>query len=136
MFIVRKSTRGFCPFCFFSGQKLPPVLLVFFPLSVMKICFFLSSFLVSFFSSLSVEAWGRELFVSKAEVLERIQRAFPSVQFLSEDTQQETTKGQMKMAKPRAGESASLLFIPGHKGCLGIISSISDLFCNSCNRLR
>ncbi|PFH34660.1 hypothetical protein BESB_066930 [Besnoitia besnoiti] len=36
----------------------------------------------------------------------------------------------------KRGESASLFYIPGHAGCIGIISSMSDAFCSTCTRLR
>ncbi|KEP65267.1 UNVERIFIED_CONTAM: radical SAM domain-containing protein [Hammondia hammondi] len=34
------------------------------------------------------------------------------------------------------GQSASLFVIPGHVGCIGIISALTDSFCASCNRIR
>ncbi|ESS30802.1 radical SAM domain-containing protein [Toxoplasma gondii GAB2-2007-GAL-DOM2] len=34
------------------------------------------------------------------------------------------------------GQSASLFVIPGHAGCIGIISALTDSFCASCNRIR
>ena len=35
-----------------------------------------------------------------------------------------------------SSETASLWRVPGHAGCVGFISSMSDAFCGTCNRLR
>ncbi|PHJ16503.1 radical sam domain-containing protein, partial [Cystoisospora suis] len=92
--------------------------------------------------------WSYELFVSKKEILSRIQRAFPSLRSLSEDqeTHEEKERGEEeeenkkkqlkeKKIKPRPGESACVYYVPGFEGCVGVISSLSDHFCSSCNRL-
>lgn len=58
--------------------------------------------------------------VPSTELLNRIQERYPDV-FKAPDELNDTARSYM---------------IPGHKGSFGFISSMSDHFCGSCNRLR
>jgi len=58
--------------------------------------------------------------VASAELLERLSARYPGLQ----------------RAEDELNDTARTWQIPGYKGSLGFISSMSDHFCSSCNRLR
>lgn len=58
--------------------------------------------------------------VPSAELISRIKQAHPTVQRISDEH----------------NDTARSWAIPGYKGSFGFISSMSDHFCSSCNRLR
>lgn len=58
--------------------------------------------------------------VPSTELLERIKAHYPDV-----------TRGSDEM-----NDTARSWCIPGHRGSFGFISSMSDHFCGTCNRLR
>ncbi len=58
--------------------------------------------------------------VPSSELLSRIASRYPTVTKVPDEL----------------NDTARNYFIPGHKGSLGFISSMSDHFCGSCNRLR
>lgn len=58
--------------------------------------------------------------VDSSETLERIRTRYPDVQ----------------RAPDELNDTARSWIVPGHKGCVGFISSMSDHFCGTCNRLR
>lgn len=58
--------------------------------------------------------------VPSSELLENITRRYPTVQKASDEL----------------NDTARSYHIPGHLGSFGFISSMSDHFCSSCNRLR
>ena len=58
--------------------------------------------------------------VPSSELLSRIQSRYPSVTKAPDDF----------------NDTARNYIIPGHRGNIGFISSMSDHFCGSCNRLR
>ncbi|KIP04146.1 hypothetical protein PHLGIDRAFT_76428 [Phlebiopsis gigantea 11061_1 CR5-6] len=64
--------------------------------------------------------WDKDKMVPSAELLSRIQAKYPAVT-KALDEQNDTARNYM---------------IPGHRGRVGFISSMSDHFCGSCNRLR
>ena len=58
--------------------------------------------------------------VPSALLLDRIRERYPS----------------LKRASDELNDTAQTWKIPGHNGTIGFISSMSDHFCGSCNRLR
>lgn len=64
--------------------------------------------------------WDKAKMVPSSELLSHIQRQHPS-----------TIK-----APDELNDTARSYIIPGYKGSFGFISSMSDHFCGSCNRLR
>lgn len=64
--------------------------------------------------------WDKAKMVPSSELLSRIQTKYPAV-----------TK-----ASDEHNDTARNYIIPGHRGSIGFISSMSDHFCGSCNRLR
>ena len=58
--------------------------------------------------------------VPSAELLERLSARYPG----------------LHRAQDELNDTARTWQIPGYKGSLGFISSMSDHFCSSCNRLR
>lgn len=58
--------------------------------------------------------------VPSSELLERIKTEYPTVQRASDEL----------------NDTARSWYIPGFKGSFGFISSMSDHFCGTCNRLR
>jgi GTP 3',8-cyclase len=58
--------------------------------------------------------------VPSSELLSRISTRYPTITKVADEL----------------NDTARNYFIPGHKGSLGFISSMSDHFCGSCNRLR
>ncbi|KAF5313124.1 hypothetical protein D9619_002583 [Psilocybe cf. subviscida] len=64
--------------------------------------------------------WDQKKMVPSSELLERIQARHPTV----------------ARAPDELNDTARSWLIPGYKGTFGFISSMSDHFCASCNRLR
>lgn len=64
--------------------------------------------------------WNDATFVSFKEMLGVIRGAFPSVEKLADD----------------ANDTSKAFRVPGFKGQFGFITSMSEHFCGSCNRLR
>lgn len=64
--------------------------------------------------------WSKNKMVPSSELLERVRERYPTID----------------KAPPELNETARSWQIPGHKGSLGFISSMSDHFCATCNRLR
>lgn len=64
--------------------------------------------------------WDQQKMVPSAELLRRVSARYPMITKVSDEF----------------NDTARNYFIPGHKGSLGFISSMSDHFCGSCNRLR
>lgn len=64
--------------------------------------------------------WSDRYFVSYEEMLRRLTEDYPDLAPLPE----------------RRGETSRAYQVPGHRGTVGFISSMSDAFCDSCNRLR
>lgn len=64
--------------------------------------------------------WDKAKMLPSSELLSRIQSKYAGV-----------TK-----ASDEHNDTARNYFIPGHRGSFGFISSMSDHFCGSCNRLR
>lgn len=64
--------------------------------------------------------WSETGFFSYADMLERIRLFYPALQRLEDD--------------PNA--TARTWRVPGHRGTIGFIASMSEKFCGSCNRLR
>lgn len=58
--------------------------------------------------------------VNSSEILERIRNRYPDLQ----------------RAPDTFNDTARSWIIPGFKGSFGFISSMSDHFCGTCNRLR
>ena len=65
-------------------------------------------------------AWEKNKMVPSSELLDRISQRYPGV----------------LKAPDELNDTARSYFIPEHKGSFGFISSMSDHFCASCNRLR
>lgn len=72
------------------------------------------------FMPFSGNKWSKNKMVPSSELLERVRERFPTID----------------KAPPELNETARSWQIPGHKGSLGFISSMSDHFCATCNRLR
>lgn len=68
----------------------------------------------------SARAWQKELVVSGAEILARVQRHF----------------SLEPVAPAQAAETARRWRLPGGRGELGIIAPVTEPFCGQCNRLR
>ncbi|KAF9486573.1 molybdenum cofactor biosynthesis prote [Pholiota conissans] len=64
--------------------------------------------------------WDQKKMVPSSELLDRIRAKYPSVQ----------------RAPDELNDTARSWLIPGYQGTFGFISSMSDHFCASCNRLR
>ena len=64
--------------------------------------------------------WDKKKMVESSDLLRRIKEQHPNVQ----------------RAPDELNDTAKSWTIPGHKGNFGFISSMSDHFCASCNRLR
>ncbi|KAF9454172.1 molybdenum cofactor biosynthesis prote [Macrolepiota fuliginosa MF-IS2] len=64
--------------------------------------------------------WDKNKMVPSSELLERIRARYPGVQRASDEV----------------NDTARSWYIPGHRGSFGFISSMSDHFCGTCNRLR
>lgn len=64
--------------------------------------------------------WDKAKMVPSSELLARIQAKYPRV----------------AKAPDELNDTARSYIIPGHRGSFGFISSMSDHFCGSCNRLR
>lgn len=67
--------------------------------------------------------WKNQKMVPSGELLERLRSAYPDIR----------PAGDMDGS---GNETAKDYVIPGHKGSIGFISSMSDHFCATCNRLR
>jgi len=65
-------------------------------------------------------AWNDQSFMSYVEMIEVIKQAYPNLMRLSEGS----------------SETAKAWKVPGFKGSLGFISSMSEHFCSGCNRIR
>jgi cyclic pyranopterin phosphate synthase len=68
----------------------------------------------------SGNGWDNSAFVPYREMLDNISRAYPGLRRLS-DGRNDTSKS---------------FGVPGHRGSVGFITSMSEHFCDSCNRLR
>ena len=64
--------------------------------------------------------WNENTFISYAEMMQRISSSYPSIDKAT-DTPNDTSKAYR---------------VKGHRGKFGFISSMSDHFCGTCNRLR
>ncbi|KAI0363626.1 molybdenum cofactor biosynthesis prote [Pilatotrama ljubarskyi] len=64
--------------------------------------------------------WDKAKMVPSSELLDRIRARYPAV----------------RKASDELNDTARSYIIPGHAGSFGFISSMSDHFCGSCNRLR
>ncbi|KAG0700682.1 hypothetical protein DFH29DRAFT_611680 [Suillus ampliporus] len=64
--------------------------------------------------------WDKAKMVPSSQLLDKISREYPSI----------------TRAPDELNDTARSWKIPGHVGSLGFISSMSDHFCSSCNRLR
>ena len=64
--------------------------------------------------------WDKNKMVPSVELLERLSARYPG----------------LHRAQDELNDTARTWQIPGYKGSLGFISSMSDHFCSSCNRLR
>ncbi|KAH9858326.1 molybdenum cofactor biosynthesis prote [Lenzites betulinus] len=64
--------------------------------------------------------WDKAKMVPSADLLARIREKYPAV----------------RKASDELNDTARSYLIPGHSGSFGFISSMSDHFCGSCNRLR
>uniref|UniRef100_A0AAV1UA91 GTP 3',8-cyclase n=1 Tax=Peronospora matthiolae TaxID=2874970 RepID=A0AAV1UA91_9STRA len=64
--------------------------------------------------------WNDETFVAYNEMMEMIKTAFPTVEKLQD----------------RANDTSKAYHVPGFRGQFGFITSMSEHFCGSCNRLR
>lgn len=64
--------------------------------------------------------WSAAKFVSYAEVLERIANEF----------------GSLRKVKDSANDTTKHYQVPGFQGRVGFITSMSDHFCGTCNRIR
>lgn len=64
--------------------------------------------------------WDKAKMVPSAELLERIRAKHPDIERISDE----------------ANDTARSWRIPGYQGSIGFISSMSDHFCATCNRLR
>lgn len=65
-------------------------------------------------------AWTDRSFMSYVDMIDVIKQTYPNLERLSEGPQ----------------ETAKAWKVPGFKGSLGFISSMSDHFCSGCNRIR
>ncbi|KAG6845354.1 hypothetical protein H0H87_010463 [Tephrocybe sp. NHM501043] len=72
------------------------------------------------FMPFSGNKWDSKKMVPSSELLERLIRKYPS----------------LYRAADELNDTARSWKIPGHTGSFGFISSMSDHFCSSCNRLR
>ena len=64
--------------------------------------------------------WDQQKMLSSSELLERISQRHPDIVRVSDE----------------ANDTARSWALPGYKGSFGFISSMSDHFCATCNRLR
>ena len=64
--------------------------------------------------------WDKAKMVPSAELLALIASRYPTITKVSDEL----------------NDTARNYFIPGHSGSIGFISSMSDHFCGTCNRLR
>ncbi|KXN88832.1 Cyclic pyranopterin monophosphate synthase, mitochondrial, partial [Leucoagaricus sp. SymC.cos] len=64
--------------------------------------------------------WDKKKMVPSSELLERIRMEYPTIQRASDEL----------------NDTARSWYIPGFAGSFGFISSMSDHFCGTCNRLR
>ncbi|KAI0778709.1 molybdenum cofactor biosynthesis prote [Trametes elegans] len=64
--------------------------------------------------------WDKAKMVPSSDLLDRIRERYPRV----------------RKASDELNDTARSYIIPGHTGSFGFISSMSDHFCGSCNRLR
>ncbi|CAI5710088.1 unnamed protein product [Hyaloperonospora brassicae] len=64
--------------------------------------------------------WNDETFVAFSEMMETIETAFPNVEKLQDG----------------ANDTSKAYQVPGFRGQFGFITSMSEHFCGSCNRLR
>ena len=65
-------------------------------------------------------SWKKDKMIPSSELLEMISKSHPDV----------------RKAPDELNDTARSYVIPGHLGSFGFISSMSDHFCGSCNRLR
>lgn len=65
--------------------------------------------------------WAREKMVSYEQMLDQIRQQYPNLQ---------------KMPDPSANETSKTWQVPGFQGRIGFITSMTDNFCGTCNRLR
>ncbi|KAI6153840.1 hypothetical protein BKA82DRAFT_4094483 [Pisolithus tinctorius] len=72
------------------------------------------------FMPFSGNKWDRNKVVPSADLLAMIRKQHPSIE----------------QVQTVPSDTARLWKVPGHKGGIGFISSMSDHFCSSCNRLR
>ncbi|KIO08535.1 hypothetical protein M404DRAFT_14549 [Pisolithus tinctorius Marx 270] len=72
------------------------------------------------FMPFSGNKWDRNKVVPSADLLAMIRKRHPSIE----------------QVQTVPSDTARLWKVPGHKGGIGFISSMSDHFCSSCNRLR
>lgn len=64
--------------------------------------------------------WNFKKMVSYAEMIDTIKSTFPDLQRMSD----------------HANDTSKAYKVPGHEGQIGFITSMSEHFCGSCNRLR
>lgn len=64
--------------------------------------------------------WNFKKMVSYAEMIDNIKTTFPELQRMSD----------------QANDTSKAYKVPGHEGQIGFITSMSEHFCGSCNRLR
>jgi cyclic pyranopterin phosphate synthase len=67
--------------------------------------------------------WNSQKMVSYAEMVSRIKELYPD--FI-----------RSACAEDPVGQTSKVYHVPGFKGTVGFISSMSNHFCHSCNRLR
>ncbi|XP_072932979.1 molybdenum cofactor biosynthesis protein 1 isoform X2 [Epargyreus clarus] len=72
------------------------------------------------FMPFSGNRWGAERMVAGGAALAAVRAAHPALQ----------------RAAPRASDTATVWRVPGYAGSVGFISSMTQPFCSSCNRLR
>lgn len=82
--------------------------------------FFYSAMIKMLTLILAGNKWDKKKMVPSSELLQRIRARHPNVE----------------RAPDELNDTARSWSIPGYKGHFGFISSMSDHFCSSCNRLR
>lgn len=68
--------------------------------------------------------WSKDKLISYAEMLERSKTAFPGLERAEE------------IPKDAHGQVSKVWRVPGFKGRVGFITSMTEHFCGTCNRLR
>ena len=80
----------------------------------------------------TANAWERAQFLSSADQLDTIRGAFPAVTRVESPPPLAHEVG----GGSSSSETARVWRVPGHAGSFGFISSMSDAFCGTCDRLR